>query len=121
VLVVDDVAMNRLLFSRVLHVAGADVVVASSGLEAIEVAMGGGFDLILMDVEMPGLDGPGAAKRMREQGVSSPIVAFTGHDPDDVVGEFDAVIVKGRGPKALVSRCRPFLQRPRSVGLRLWA
>ncbi len=79
ILLAEDSADNEKLMRLYLEAAGANVVSAHDGLEAIELATAQDFDIILMDVQMPGLDGLEATKRLRAQGYSQPIVALTAH------------------------------------------
>jgi CheY-like chemotaxis protein len=65
VLLVDDHPMNRELGHALLTLAGCDVSTAEDGAQAVEAAGLGGFDLILMDVHMPGMDGLAAARAIR--------------------------------------------------------
>lgn len=65
VLLVDDHPMNRELGHALLTLAGCDVSTADDGGQAVEAARLGGFDLILMDVHMPGMDGLAAARAIR--------------------------------------------------------
>lgn len=65
VLLVDDHPMNRELGHALLTLAGCDVSTAEDGVQALEAAGLGGFDLILMDVHMPGMDGLAAARAIR--------------------------------------------------------
>jgi signal transduction histidine kinase/CheY-like chemotaxis protein/HPt (histidine-containing phosphotransfer) domain-containing protein len=65
VLVVDDEAMNRNIASGFLSMAGHDVVCVDNGAAAVEAAAGGDFDVILMDVRMPGVNGLQATRRIR--------------------------------------------------------
>jgi CheY-like chemotaxis protein/anti-sigma regulatory factor (Ser/Thr protein kinase) len=85
VLVVDDQVMNRLILKRLLERAGHEVEDVAGGAEAIRAAAEGTHDLVLMDVEMPGVDGLEATRRIRSQGRDEqtlPIIAVTGHsDP----------------------------------------
>jgi len=65
VLLVDDHPMNRELGDALLTLAGCQVFTAEDGFQAVEAARTGGFDLILMDVHMPGMDGLAAARAIR--------------------------------------------------------
>ncbi|MGP1345481.1 MAG: response regulator [Phycisphaerales bacterium] len=84
ILLVEDGPDNQMLISSLLTRAGATVAIAANGLEAIErtnesIASGQPPDLILMDIQMPIVDGYEATKRLRAQGVMIPIVALTAH------------------------------------------
>jgi CheY-like chemotaxis protein len=84
VLVVDDVQENQVLESHFLIRAGAEVELASNGLEAVEKALHGNHDAILMDLHMPILDGLAAAMRLREKGYTKPIIAVTADAMDSM-------------------------------------
>ncbi|MFC7477094.1 ATP-binding protein [Dankookia sp. GCM10030260] len=80
ILVADDVATNRTLIRAYLVGAGHRVTLAEDGIEAVAAAQERRFDAILMDVNMPGLDGTEATRRLRlEQGPNArtPIIALT--------------------------------------------
>ena len=80
ILVVDDNRTNRLVGLKSLEALGAVAETADSGEAAIAAAALGGYDLILMDVNMPGMDGMVATRRIRdlpEPQASVPIVALT--------------------------------------------
>jgi PAS domain S-box-containing protein len=84
ILVVDDSPDNRHLLSRILQRQGAEVVSAENGLEAVEVARTQDFDIILMDIQMPVMDGYTAITRLRESGYRVPIIALTAHAMNEV-------------------------------------
>ena len=73
VLVVDDTVDNLVIISLHLQQSGYRVVTATDGEEAIKVAALTHPDLILMDISMPGLDGLGAARRIREHPTLRPV------------------------------------------------
>ena len=77
VLVADDGVENRELVSLVLAEQGLWVEEAENGQVAVDMAMKGGFDVILMDMQMPVMDGYTATRTLRERGVKVPIVALT--------------------------------------------
>ena len=80
VLIVDDNRTNRLVGLKSLEALGAEAETADSGEAAIAAAMRGGYDLILMDVNMPGMDGLEATRRIRALAspqADVPIVALT--------------------------------------------
>lgn len=79
VLVVDDGLENRDLVRLVLEDEGLRVQTASNGVEALELAQKVHFDVILMDVEMPVMDGFSAVRRMRDLELEQPVVALTAH------------------------------------------
>ncbi len=80
VLVAEDVAVNRRLLTILLEGIGATVTAANDGAAAVEQALAGdGFDLILMDMQMPVLDGYDATASLRRAGYAGPIVALTAH------------------------------------------
>lgn len=79
VLVVDDVVDNQDLMRIFLESAGARVDVAGNGEEAISKALHREYDLVLMDIQMPVVDGIQATKRLRTKGYARPILALTAH------------------------------------------
>ena len=79
-LVVDDTAVNRELVRLMLEPLGLRIEEATGGAEAVQVAMSTPFDLILMDVRMPGVDGLEATRVIRGASLanrSTPIIALT--------------------------------------------
>jgi len=79
ILVVDDAKENARLFSIYLSSAGADVLVANGGEEAITCTKSNHFDIILLDLQMPGKDGFQTIKEIRDDGFKGPVVALTAH------------------------------------------
>jgi signal transduction histidine kinase/CheY-like chemotaxis protein len=78
-LVVDDSIDNQILIQHYLRPTGARISVANNGLEAVNRATQDSFDLILMDIQMPVMDGFRALTELRAQGFAKPIVAITAH------------------------------------------
>jgi CheY-like chemotaxis protein len=83
ILLAEDNAVNRLLARRLLEQKGHTVVTANNGREALTVLETQSFDAVLMDVQMPDMDGFEATKAVREKehvtGKHLPIIALTAH------------------------------------------
>jgi len=110
ILLAEDTAAIHRLLARFLHASGADVVVVENGLEAVRQAGRGRFDLVLMDLEMPELDGCAAAKLLRAQGLRAPILALSAHDAQSLRKEtalcgFTGLLSKPITREALVDAC----------------
>ena len=82
VMLVDDFRDTREMMRRMLEMQGCRVVEAANGQEAIELSQRGGLDLVLMDLNMPVLDGFNATLRIREYETTRdvPVVAVTAFD-----------------------------------------
>ncbi len=107
VLVVEDGADNRLVILFWLKRLGiTDVTVAVDGLKALEAVRDHGeFDLILMDMQMPQMDGYEATRRLRANGYTRPIVAITAHSLKEVT------------QKSLDAGCNAFVTKPVTIQL----
>ncbi len=79
ILLADDSPDNQVLVGLVLRRQGATVDIAVNGVEAFKMGMNGNFDLVLMDIQMPEMDGYEATRALREAGFKKPIVALTAH------------------------------------------
>jgi PAS domain S-box-containing protein len=79
ILVVDDAPDNQILISRFLKSAGAEVDLAANGLEGVKMALAGDHKIVLMDIQMPQLDGYEATLNLRNHGYKTPIIALTAH------------------------------------------
>jgi two-component system, cell cycle response regulator DivK len=116
VLVVEDNALNRKLIRDVLEHAGFTVLVATSGEEGVDVATRGGVDLVLMDLQLPGIDGTEAMRRIRAHPGSRglPVVAVTAFamraDREQVSSAgFDGYIEKPISTRALPDVVRRYV------------
>ena len=111
ILVVDDHPTNRELARLFLASVEAEVSEAVDGEEAVQLAAEHAFDVILMDMRMPRLDGPGALLRIRASrgpNAATPILAFTADADADASGRFTAmgfqdVVAKPVDPTALIA------------------
>jgi CheY-like chemotaxis protein len=76
-LIVDDNKVNLLIARKTLQGFGAQVTVAESGAAALALAQNNNFDIVLMDIQMPEMDGYTATRRLREQNFTKPIIALS--------------------------------------------
>lgn len=102
ILVADDDADNRTIASDALQAAGFEVLAASDGHEAIELAVSRKPELILLDLSMPKLDGWQAVRRLKTiaetRGI--PVIAFTAH------------AMTGDDRKAREAGCDDYISKP---------
>jgi len=106
VLLVEDNPINALLAKALLAREGCSVEHAVNGEVALAAAAVGVFDVILMDMRMPGLDGEETSRRLRAAGVQTPIVALTANAFEDdrhacLAAGMDDFLVKPLSPDAL--------------------
>jgi len=86
ILVVEDERRMAELLEQTLHEEGHQVVLARDGRQAFEIARCSPFDVIVLDVMLPGLDGMAVARKLRERGNQTPVLMLTARDaPADIV------------------------------------
>jgi len=105
ILLVEDAPDNQRLIAFYLRKAGAEVAVAENGKQACDLVrasavVGNGFDLVLMDMQMPELDGYGATAWLRSMGHRMPVIALTAHS------------LEGDREKCLAAGCSDFVTKP---------
>ena len=100
IMVTDDNEMNRLVASIILKNHGAEVVEAVNGMQTLEIIKHEPVDLILMDMQMPVMNGTEATKLLRERGFEIPIVALT------------AEAIKGEREKCLALGMNDYITKP---------
>jgi len=100
VLVAEDVKNNQMLIKLLLEKMGLEVTIAEDGNQATQKAMAGQFDMILMDIQMPNMDGYEATKALRANGITTPIIALT------------ANAIKGNDVKYTKAGCDGYLTKP---------
>jgi CheY-like chemotaxis protein len=106
VLLVEDNPINALLAKALLTREGCTVDHAGGGEEALAAAQIGSYDLILMDMRMPGMSGEETARALRRQGVTAPIVALTANAFEEdrrrcLAAGMNDFLVKPMSPDAL--------------------
>lgn len=92
-LIVDDIFINRMLLSEIAREIGCAYKLASNGKEALEQLEKESFDLVLMDIEMPIMNGLETTRNIRMHTnahlAKIPIIALTAHNPNDFFDEFN--------------------------------
>ncbi|MBC7742080.1 MAG: response regulator [Bdellovibrionaceae bacterium] len=100
ILLMEDSPDNQLLIQRILAATGALITVANNGAEGVKLAMEHRFDILLVDIQMPVMDGHEAVRYLRAKDYAGPIVALTAH------------AMKDEREKAVVSGFSHFLTKP---------
>lgn len=100
ILLIEDSQDNRVLLRHFLERAGGTVTEAIDGIQGVSMALGDNFDVVLMDIQMPGLDGYQATQKLRDSGYDKPIIALTAHA---MVEERDRCLTAG---------CDAYLSKP---------
>ncbi len=100
ILVAEDSPTNQMLVKRMLEKMGFEVTTAEDGNVALQKAMTHSYDMILMDIQMPNMNGYEATKTMRENGITTPIVAVT------------ANAMSGDEGKCISAGCDDYLSKP---------
>jgi len=111
VLLVEDNPMNRLVISKLLQALGITVDTAEDGEAGVAAAARGGYDMVLMDIQMPGMDGMEATRRIRAMDgpiASTPVVAITANvlaeqKSNYAAAGMDGVVSKPVSAAALIS------------------
>ena len=124
ILLVDDNHINRSVASTILTKSGCEVEEAESGFEAIEKVQSKKFDLIFMDIQMPGMDGIEATEKIKALPLENlaPIVAMTAYSMEEDRAKFlskglDDYIAKPIKAMTLIEKVKSWLHfEPKSVG-----
>jgi CheY-like chemotaxis protein len=106
VLAAEDNTVNQLVLKTLLHQIGIDPVIVSNGVDAVRAWEDGEWDVILMDVQMPKMDGPTAARAIREQELAmgrprTPIIALTANVMSHQLAEYMAAGMDGHVAKPI--------------------
>lgn len=107
VLVVDDTDTNRDLLALILRESGADVELKENGLEAVEWLKDQSVHIVLMDMQMPVMDGYAAATELRKRNFTAPIIALTANS------------MQGDESKCRDAGCSDYLSKPIDINLLL--
>lgn len=120
VLVVDDEPGVRTALRRGLSAEGMEVTLAGDGVEALQLATTGAFDVMVLDIMLPGMSGYRVLERMREQGMSTPVLMLSAKDGEvDQADGFDlgadGYVVKPFSFLVVVAQIRALLRRGESA------
>jgi two-component system copper resistance phosphate regulon response regulator CusR len=116
VLLVEDERRMAALLERTLREEGHQVIVAKDGREGYELARYSGFDVIVLDGLLPGMDGWTVARKLREQAIQTPILMLTARDaPAEIVKGLDSgaddYLTKPFSMEVLLARIRSVSRR----------
>jgi len=103
ILIADDNEHNRYIARFLLEDAGHNIDQAENGNDAVKFAQICNYDLIFMDIQMPGMDGIEATKLLKSEGFSTPIVALT------------AKAMRGDREEILAAGCDGYISKPFEV------
>jgi signal transduction histidine kinase/CheY-like chemotaxis protein len=101
ILLVEDTEVNQQLITFNLEQTGAQVALAVNGLEGLQKALEVQYDLVLMDIQMPVMDGKEAMKSLLQLGVSTPVYALTANIMPSDIQEYAAIGFTGALSKPL--------------------
>lgn len=116
VLVVDDNEDNRRILRDLLRSAGYEVIEATTGEDGVATARARTPHLILMDIQLPGIDGYEATRRIKADDTLRPIplivvtsYALSGDDAKALAAGADAYVAKPFSPRAMLAKIREYL------------
>lgn len=116
ILIVDDNAINLQLAAELLKKAGGVITTAESGFEAIKKCDEEKFDIIVMDIQMPDMDGLTTSKRIKENGrnKSTPVIAMTAYTDQNefIEAGMDDYLSKPIDPAKLLKKVQHWAQNP---------
>lgn len=116
ILIIEDEESIRTVLEDDFHLEDYEVEVASDGIEGLAKAANPDIDLIILDIMLPGMNGFDICKKLRNQGISTPIIMLTakGQEIDRVVGleiGADDYVTKPFSPRELQARVKAVLRR----------
>ncbi len=100
ILVVEDVDTNKIFFDAALRKTNATILWAKDGKEAVEMYKDNRIDLVLMDLQLPIMDGYSATREIKKIDSSVPIIAQTAH------------VMSGEREKCIEAGCNDYLAKP---------
>ncbi|WP_286914361.1 tetratricopeptide repeat-containing hybrid sensor histidine kinase/response regulator [Flavobacterium sp. UBA4197] len=116
ILVVEDNKINQLVTKKILDDSNFESIIVDNGYHAIELLEKEPFDIVLMDINMPMINGFETTRLIREKGITIPVIALTAFDKQEIseqvyASDMNGIIIKPFEPKQLyqmiVNLCQP--------------
>lgn len=122
ILVVEDNKINQVIIRKIIEKQNSNCIIVSDGFAALEILDKDKFDVILMDINMPVINGFETTRRIRERGIYTPVIALTAFNKEEVTEEaissgFDDIINKPFESEALFKTITYLLSRQESLSL----
>jgi DNA-binding response OmpR family regulator len=114
ILIVDDEKNLLKLYEKEFKEEGYGVVTASSGLEALEKIEKGAFDLVILDIRMPEVNGVDTLKKIMESGPKPPVIlnsAYTSYKDNFLTWAAEAYVVKSSDLTELKTKTKEILEK----------
>jgi CheY-like chemotaxis protein len=116
VLIVEDNKINQLVTRKILEKSQCNCTVVEAGIEALEILKTETFDLILMDINMPGMNGFETTIKIRQNNITTPIIALTAFSKHEIEQEaidsgMNAVVIKPYKKSELYSIISELIQK----------
>ena len=110
---IDDYLDTLLGYQSLLWNHGYNVLISTSGSQGLELVKSLPIDAVILDFEMPGMDGGMVATQMKEFKPHVPVMMLTAHAslPDDVLEHVDVLFTKGESPQELLAILHAMLNR----------
>lgn len=115
ILVVEDNKINQIVTKKIIERHNHPCTIVESGYEAIDLLKISSFDVILMDISMPVIDGYETSKMIRQLGIETPIIALTAFEKSEVESKakefgISDVIIKPFNPEILFDTIQKLMQ-----------
>ena len=122
ILVVDDNTINQLVTKKIIEKNNYKCTLVNSGMEALEILETEIFDIILMDINMPLMNGFETTKRLRQKGITTPVIALTAFDKEEIMEEalsagMNDIIIKPFEPVLLFKTVNQLLYKKNEKGI----
>ncbi|WP_244533844.1 tetratricopeptide repeat-containing hybrid sensor histidine kinase/response regulator [Flavobacterium granuli] len=122
ILVVEDNKINQVIIKKIIEKQNSNCIIVNDGFAALEILDKDKFDVILMDINMPIINGFETTRRIREKGINTPVIALTAFNKEEISEEaisagFDDIINKPFESEALFKSINYLLLRQETLSL----